>query len=49
MHASERRELSVSTSPVEDDMIAVAIADTGCGIPPEIASQLFKPFVTTKQ
>jgi C4-dicarboxylate-specific signal transduction histidine kinase len=46
MHASERRELSVSTSPVEDDMIAVAIADTGCGIPPEIASQLF---VTTKQ
>jgi len=49
MHASERRELSVSTSPAEDDMIAVDIADTGCGIPPEIASQLFKPFVTTKQ
>jgi len=49
MHASERRELSVSTSPAEDDMFAVDIADTGCGIPPNIALQLFKPFVTTKQ
>ena len=49
MQTSERRELSVSTSPAEDNMVAVDVADTGCGIPPEIASQLFKPFVTTKR
>jgi two-component system sensor kinase FixL len=30
-------------------MVAVDVADTGCGISPEIAAQLFKPFVTTKR
>jgi two-component system sensor kinase FixL len=49
MHACEPRELTVSTGPAEADMVAVDIADTGCGIPPNIASQLFKPFVTTKR
>lgn len=48
MQTSERRELVVSTSPADDDMVAVDVADTGCGISPSIASQLFQPFVTTK-
>ena len=49
MQTSERRELSVSTSPADDNMVAVDVADTGCGISPDVASRLFQPFVTTKR
>jgi two-component system sensor kinase FixL len=49
METSERRELIVSTKPVADNMIAVSVADTGPGIDPKIAPQLFQPFVTTKR
>jgi two-component system, LuxR family, sensor kinase FixL len=48
MEQSDRRELIISTELTDDDMVAVNIADTGPGIAPEIASQLFEPFVTTK-
>ena len=30
-------------------MVLVSVADTGPGISPEIAHQLFQPFVTTKR
>ena len=30
------------------DGASVSVADTGPGMPPEIAAQLFQPFVTTK-
>jgi two-component system sensor kinase FixL len=46
---SPRRELVVTSVPTDDDMIEVAVADTGPGIPPAIADQLFRPFVTTKR
>lgn len=49
MQTSERRELSVATAPAPEDMVAVTIADTGCGISPDMESQLFQPFVTTKR
>ena len=48
MEQSERRELLLSTAPAEDGMVSVNVADTGTGIAPEIASQLFQPFITTK-
>lgn len=48
MRDSERRELVVRTAPNGDAQIVVEVADTGPGIPDEIAAQLFKPFVTTK-
>ncbi|HEV2301081.1 MAG TPA: PAS domain S-box protein [Stellaceae bacterium] len=48
MEGGERRELSIAADLDEDDAIAVAIADTGPGIAPEIAERLFQPFVTTK-
>jgi two-component system sensor kinase FixL len=48
MEASQRRELVVSTAAHDDDMIAISVVDTGSGIAPEIASQLFQPFITSK-
>lgn len=49
MQNSDRRELTISTAPADDDMIAIMIADTGSGISEEIKAQLFTPFVTTKR
>ena len=37
------------TVPATGDMIAISVADTGHGIAPEVAGQLFQPFVTTKR
>ena len=48
MEESERRELLVSTTPAQDNMVEISVADTGTGIAPEISAQLFQPFVTTK-
>jgi two-component system sensor kinase FixL len=48
MEESERRELVVSTAAADDGMIAITVSDTGSGIAPEVASQLFQPFVTSK-
>ncbi len=49
MEASPKRELTISTLPAEQDMIAISVADTGCGIAPDAMSQLFQPFFTTKR
>ena len=49
LEGSDRRELTIVTSPAGDGMIAVDVADTGHGIAPEIAPRLFLPFVTTKR
>jgi two-component system sensor kinase FixL len=48
MHGCERRELMVTTAPVDGDMIEVSVADTGHGLSKDIADRLFQPFVTTK-
>jgi two-component system sensor kinase FixL len=49
MAGSERRELVVSSRPEPDRMVVIAVSDTGPGIAPEIAGQLFQPFITTKR
>jgi two-component system, LuxR family, sensor kinase FixL len=49
MEAAQTRELVISTAADDDDMVAVSVADTGSGIAPELASQLFQPFVTNKR
>jgi two-component system sensor kinase FixL len=49
MEGGQKRELTVSTAPAGDDMISISVTDTGAGIAPEMASQLFQPFVTTKR
>jgi len=43
-----RRELLVVSRPVANGMVEVSVADTGPGVSPDIAEQLFQPFVTTK-
>jgi len=48
MESVERRELLISTRAVESGFIEAVVADTGPGIAPEIAEQLFQPFVTSK-
>jgi two-component system sensor kinase FixL len=48
METSATRELTISTAPAEDHTIAISVQDTGSGIAPDIASQLFQPFITTK-
>lgn len=49
MTESDRRELVLSTQALPDQMVEVAVADTGPGIAEEVATQLFRPFVTTKR
>ena len=48
MEEMPRRELTIATSTGTDGTVRLSIADTGCGIPLEIAEHLFQPFFTTK-
>lgn len=49
MEAAKRKVLEIRLDPGADDCALVTVADTGSGISPEIAGQLFQPFVTTKR
>jgi two-component system sensor kinase FixL len=46
---SARRELTIAIEPADETMARVRVGDTGPGIAPEVAEQLFQPFVTTKR
>jgi len=48
MEGCEVRDLVVGAKPAPDDMVEVFVSDTGPGIAPEVAEQLFQPFITTK-
>ena len=49
MAASDRRELEVKTCLLDDETIEIAVADSGPGLPSEVADHLFEPFVSTKR
>lgn len=48
METTARRELTIASRTVDDDMVEISVSDTGSGIAPEFMDQLFQPFVTTK-
>ncbi|EIM29794.1 PAS domain-containing sensor histidine kinase [Microvirga lotononidis] len=49
MQETERRELKVATRSLDDGHVELTVQDTGPGLAPEVAAQLFQPFVTTKK
>ncbi len=49
LRQAQRRELTIRTLAGANGDQEVAVIDSGPGISPEIAEQLFKPFVTTKK
>lgn len=48
MQECDVRELRLTTQRVDGDTVEISVADTGPGIPPEVATHLFQPFFTTK-
>jgi len=49
METSAARDLAISVMAAGDSHVRVSVADTGSGIEPEVAEQLFQPFITTKR
>lgn len=49
MDGATKKILNVCIDPAADDLARVTVADSGSGISPDIADQLFQPFVTTKR
>lgn len=49
MQDAPRRELVITTSAWRaEEIVSISVSDTGTGLAPEVAEQLFQPFITTK-
>jgi two-component system sensor kinase FixL len=48
MIGARKRHLRISTRR-DGEFVRIAVADSGCGLDPEVASKLFQPFITSKQ
>jgi signal transduction histidine kinase len=42
------RELAIKSQPVDNEQLMVSVSDTGVGLPPLHADQIFNAFFTTK-
>jgi two-component system sensor kinase FixL len=49
MESSTHRELIATNARVDDDMIEIAVSDTGHGFADDAHKNLFRPFFTTKE
>jgi two-component system sensor kinase FixL len=49
METSPKRDLIVAIAPEEGGHVRISVTDSGSGISPDIAEQLFQPFITTKR
>ncbi len=49
MEETHTRDLMIAVVPSEENLVKVSVTDTGSGISPEIAEQLFQPFITSKR
>jgi len=49
MEAMPTRELTIAARAIDAETVTVEVTDTGAGIAPEVADQLFQPFITTKR
>jgi signal transduction histidine kinase len=43
------RELAVKSRRADDEQLMVSVSDTGMGLPPQQADQIFNAFFTTKR
>ena len=48
MQGQPRRDLMVATRGAQSGMVEISVSDTGAGLPADVRSRLFQPFVTTK-
>jgi signal transduction histidine kinase len=46
--ADRMRELAIASQRAENQRVLVSVSDTGVGLPPKQADQIFKAFFTTK-
>ena len=42
------RELTIQSQRAENGQVLISVSDTGVGLPPQQADQIFNPFFTTK-
>ena len=49
MREQDGKRLTIETAPGEPGFVMISVIDNGPGIAPEIVSQLFQPFITTKE
>jgi two-component system sensor kinase FixL len=49
MASAKRRLLRLTTRLLDGDLVEIAVEDSGSGIPADVATQLFEPFVSTKR